>query len=762
MSDTSSAVSHRYTGELAATIEARWQKYWREHGAFHTANPVGSLSAQGDVDRQAVAEKPKFYVLDMFIGPSGTMHVGHPLGYVATDVYGRYLRMRGHQVLHAFGYDAFGLPAEQYAVQTGQHPRITTEENIATIAGQLRRLGLAHDERRTVATTDVGFYRWTQWIFLKIFHAWYDTKQDRARPIADLVAAFESGERATPDGRPWSTLTEGERRRLIDAHRLAYLDDVTVNWCPGLGTVLANEEVTAEGRSERGNFPVYPRTMRQWMLRITAYAHRLLADLDLLDWPESIKAQQRNWIGRSETVPNEGEGEGEAGKGTLTYQLRDWVFSRQRYWGEPFPIVYDEHGPVALPESMLPVVLPETTDFAPRTYDPEDAGSEPEAPLARLREWVSVRLDLGDGPKDYRRETHTMPQWAGSCWYELRYLDPTNDEAFCDPANERYWMGPQGDLDGGGVDLYVGGVEHAVLHLLYARFWHKVLHDLGYVSSREPFRRLVNNGYIQAYSYTDARGVYVPAAEVEERDGGYYWRGELVRRSLGKMGKSLRNMVTPDEMCDEYGADTFRVYVMSTGPLHASRPWDPHGIVGAHRFLQRVWRALVDEESGALRVTDSPADDATRRLLHKTIDAVRQDLDDLAFNTAIARLMELVRGVVAFEAVPREVAGPLVLLLAPFAPHLAEELWSRLGSADSLAYLPYPQADPAYLTEDLVTCVVQVAGRVRDRLEVPAAIAEEALRQRALASEKVRAALAGRGVRTVIVRAPRLVNVVPG
>jgi leucyl-tRNA synthetase len=835
----SSSRSFRYDGDLAGEIEKRWQAYWTTHHTFEVANPVGSLAVQGDVDTGDADVVPststaarKFYVLDMFIGPSGAMHVGHPLGYVGTDVYGRYLRMRGYRVLHAFGFDAFGLPAEQYAIQTGQHPRVTTDHNIATIRGQLKRLGLAHDERRSVSTTDAEFYRWTQWIFLQIFNSWYDERADKARPIADLVKEFESGSRPTPDGRPWSEMTEPQRRKAIDAHRLAYLDEVEVNWCPGLGTVLANEEVTVDGRSERGNFPVHPRKMRQWMLRITAYAERLLADLDLLDWPESMKSQQRHWIGRSvetETETDEeekraeekregekraeekreegtdeavtGEEVGEHGEASAPrYRLRDWVFSRQRYWGEPFPIVYDEHGPVALPQSMLPVELPPTTDFAPTVYDPDDKNAEPEAPLSRLPEWVSVRLDLGDGPKDYRRETHTMPQWAGSCWYELRYLDPDNDEAFCDPANERYWMGPRagsdtgdgdasdangsdafaGDvgtsdapdaadgasrIDPGGVDLYVGGVEHAVLHLLYARFWHKVLYDLGHVSSSEPFRRLVNNGYIQAYSYTDARGIHVPADEVVERDGAFWHHGQRVERSLGKMGKSLRNMVTPDEMCDRYGADTFRMYVMSTGPLPASRPWDPHGIVGMHRFLQRVWRMLIDEDSGSCRVSDAAASVDTRRVVHKTIDAVRRDMDELAFNTAIARLIELSRHLAGLDTVPREAAEPLVLMLAPFAPHLAEELWSRMrgdGEAvGSVAYISYPEPDPMQLVAERVTCVVQVGGRLRDRFDVDPDVADDELRQRALASTKVQTALAGRGVRTVIVRAPKLVNIVP-
>ncbi|KWX01967.1 Leucine--tRNA ligase [Carbonactinospora thermoautotrophica] len=939
-----STAPYRYTAKLAGEIEAKWQDRWEREGTFQAPNPAGPLA-----EPEKVAGRPKLYVLDMFPYPSGAgLHVGHPLGYIATDVYGRFKRMTGHNVLHALGYDAFGLPAEQYAVQTGQHPRITTESNIANMRRQLRRLGLAHDKRRSVATTDVQFYRWTQWIFLQIYNAWYDKEQDKARPIHELVEEFESGRRPTPDGRPWRELTEIERRKLIDDHRLAYLSEAPVNWCPGLGTVLANEEVTADGRSERGNFPVFKRSLRQWMMRITAYADRLLADLDKLDWPEPIKLMQRNWIGRSEgahidfpvtapdgserkirvfttrpdtvfgatymvlapehplvdelvpeewpadvpekwtggapnplaavsgyrkaaqaksdverqagdrdktgvfigvyatnpvngaripvfiadyvlmgygtgaimAVPGEDErdwefaetfdlpiirtvqppadfdgkayaGDGPAinsgfldglhvadakrkiiewleangvGEGTVTYKLRDWLFSRQRYWGEPFPIVYDEHDmPVALPESMLPVELPEVADYSPRTFDPDDADTDPEPPLARAKDWVEVTLDLGDGPKRYRRETNTMPQWAGSCWYELRYLDPTNEERFCDPENERYWMGPRGEGHPGGVDLYVGGVEHAVLHLLYARFWHKVLYDLGHVSSSEPFYRLFNQGYIQAYAYTDERGAYVPAAEVEEIDGKFYWQGKPVRQEYGKMGKSLKNVVTPDEMCEEYGADTFRLYEMSMGPLDVSRPWETRAVVGSFRFLQRVWRNLIDEETGAIRVVDEPADDDTRKLLHRTIDGVRADMENLRFNTAIAKIIELNNHLVKLDRpVPREVAEPLVLMLAPLAPHVAEELWEQLGHDKSLAYEPFPVADPRWLVEDEVTCVVQVAGKLRDRLQVPPTISEAELEKLALESAAVQRALGGKPVRKVIVRAPKLVNVVPG
>ncbi len=944
----------RYTAELAGQIEWRWQDRWESEAIFAAPNPAGPLA-----EPEKVAGRPKKFVLDMFPYPSGAgLHVGHPLGYIGTDVYARFLRMTGHNVLHAFGYDAFGLPAEQYAVQTGQHPRVTAEANIATMRRQLRRLGLGHDDRRSVATTDVGYYRWTQWIFLQIFDSWYDPAADQARPIEELEAQFESGTRPVPDGRSWAALDDTERRRLVDDHRLAYLSESPVNWCPGLGTVLANEEVTADGRSERGNFPVFKRNLKQWMLRITAYADRLLADLDLLEWPEPIKLMQRNWIGRSDgarvgfpvadtdgidaglsievfttrpdtlfgatymvlapehplvdaltpqawpagglpeqwtggaaspvdavaayreavqgktdverqtegrvktgvftgayavnpasgeripvfvadyvlmgygtgaimavpgqderdwefaerfglpiirTVqpPTDWDGEAYSGEGpainsandevsldglgvteakrvitdwleqrgigtpTVTFKLRDWLFSRQRYWGEPFPIVYDETGlPIAVPAEMLPVELPEIVDYRPTSFDSNDATSEPAPPLATATDWTTVTLDLGDGPREYRRETNTMPQWAGSCWYELRYLDPTNTEAFVDADVERYWMGPQPTPERpdqpGGVDLYVGGAEQAVLHLLYARFWHKVLYDLGHVSSREPYYRLYNQGYIQAYAYRDARGLVVPAAEVEAVDDGYRWNGQPVRREYGKMGKSLKNVVTPDEICADYGADTFRVYEMSMGPLDVSRPWETRAVVGSYRFLQRVWRNLVDEATGAPTVSDTPADEPTRRALHRAIDGVRRDMAGLRFNTAIAKLIELNNHLTGLPgAVPREVAEPLVLMVAPFAPHLAEELWSRLGNPRSVTYEPFPDADPSLLVEESVTCVVQVAGKVRDRLQVPPAIGEDDLRKQSLASAAVQRALAGRAVRKMIIKAPTLVNVVP-
>ncbi len=941
---TADAPPYRYTARLAGEIERKWQDRWEAEHTFWTPNPSGPLADGLD----HVAGRKKFYALDMFPYPSGAgLHVGHPLGYIGTDVYARYLRMTGHNVLHAMGYDAFGLPAEQYAVTTSQHPRVTTEQNIATMRGQLRRLGLGHDPRRGVSTTDVQYYRWTQWIFLQMFNAWYDEQLDKARPIDELTRQFDAGERATPDGRPWADLDFREQRELVDSYRLAYLEEAPVNWCPALGTVLANEEVTAEGRSERGNHPVYKRPLKQWMLRITAYAERLLGDLDVLEWPESIKVMQRNWIGRSEgadivfsvenheglgirvfttrpdtvfgatymvlapeldlvdeIVPNEwpmgtqpswrgtfgedrspveavdtyrefaarktdlerqaedrqktgifigayainpvnderipifvadyvlagygtgaimavpgqdqrdwdfaeefdlriirtvqppegfdGEaylGDGAAinsgfldgldvagakkkiiewleandrGQGTITYKLRDWLFSRQRYWGEPFPIVYDEDGlPVALPESMLPVELPEIGDFEPRIVA-DDEETLPEPPLARAERWVEVDLDLGDGPKTYVRETNTMPQWAGSCWYYLRYLDPTNENRLVDPDVERYWMA--GSTRSGGVDLYVGGAEHAVLHLLYARFWHKVLYDLNHVSTPEPFARLFNQGTITAAEFTDERGVYVEAAQVEERDGRFYFEGREVSRAWGRMGKSRKNAIAPDEIYEDYGADTLRLYEMFMGPLDASRPWSTTDIVGVYRFLQRYWRNTVDEKTGEVRVSTASADEETTRLLHRTIAAVSDDMSKLQFNTAIARLFELNRRltqvVTDTGTAPAEVVEPMTLMLAPLAPHVAEEVWERLGHAGSLTYEAFPEADPAYLLEEFVEIPVQVNGRVRAQIKVPAGASDAELEAAARAEPRIATVLDGAEVVKVVVVPGRLVNFV--
>ena len=680
----------RYGARLASEIELRWQDRWEREGTFRTPRlPAGP-------------GRPKFYLLDFFPYPSGIgLHVGHPLGYIGTDVFGRYQRMTGHNVLHPFGFDTFGLPAEQYAIDTGQHPAATVRHNAAVMRRQLRRLGLAHDRGREILTSDPSYYRWTQWIFLQMFNSWYDPARRQARPVGELTAEFASGRRPVPDGRPWASLSAGEQRDVIDGHRLAYLAEEVVNWCPGLGTVLADEEVTDEGRSAVGNYPVYRRPLRQWMLRITAYAERLLADLDGLDWPENVKRLQRNWIG-----PSGGP-----------YHLRDWLFSRQRYWGEPFPIVYDEadpnRRPIALPEQMLPVTLPEMADFTPV---PQDDDSDPVPSLARAAggRWAEVTLDLGDGLRRYRRELNVMPQWAGSSWYHLRYLDPGNDTAPVGRDVERYWMSPAG------VDLYVGGVEQAVLHLLYARFWHKVLYDIGVTSSREPFGRLFNQGYILADAFLDARGQYVPAAEVSRGPDGWAYRGQPVTRRSGKMGKSLKNGVSPDDVYDAYGADTLRLYEMVMGPLDGDRSWNTDGIVGMHRFLQRLWRLIVDEQTGQTLTGPGPLDEATARLLHRTIVTVRDDYAALRFNTAIARIIELTGHAARLDRVPRALAEPLVLMVAPLAPHVTEELWQRLGHPSSLAYEPFPQADPALAADASVRLPVQVNGKVRFTIDVPA------------------------------------------
>jgi leucyl-tRNA synthetase len=943
--ETADVPPHRYTAELANAIETAWQQRWADAGTYNAPNPTGPLS--DGFDRLAI--RSHAYVMDMFPYPSGAgLHVGHPLGYIGTDVYARYRRMCGDNVLHTMGFDAFGLPAEQYAIETGQHPRTTTYGNIEIFVAQLRRLGLGHDERRRVATADPEFYRWTQWIFLQIFNAWYDATLDRARPIAELIVELDAGARqpgegTNPFGKPWPELSEVERRQVVDNHRLAYRTDSMVNWAPGLGTVLSNEEVTPDGRSERGNFPVFRRPLPQWMMRITAYADRLLRDLDKIDWPEKVRTMQRNWIGRSTgahisfpspagpldvfttrpdtlfgatymvlapehplvdaltvpswpdgtnpkwtggagtpgeaveayrsaasrrsdldrqagdraktgvftgsyavnpatqaqipvfvadyvlmgygtgaimAVPGQDErdwefaevfelpivrtvqppadwdgkaftGDGPAinsgfldgldiaaakaritewleaerhGRGAVSYRLRDWLFSRQRYWGEPFPIVYDETGlPIAVPDSMLPVELPDTDDFSPKAFPPDDAESTPEPPLGRLSDWVEVELDLGDGPRKYRRETNTMPNWAGSCWYELRYLDPTNTERLVDPEVERYWMGPNADRPLGGVELYVGGVEHAVLHLLYARFWHKVLYDLGYLTSSEPFHRLVNQGMLQLPAYTNDDGFYVPAHDVEERDGRFYYDGTEVHQEFGKIGKSLKNVVNPDEFIRDYGADTFRMFEMFGGPLEQSRPWDAKSIVGPFRLLQRIWRVVVDETSGSVHVGDDDVPEELNRLLHRTIAAVREGYETLRFNTSIARITELNNALVHSYpngGAPRAVVEPLVLMLAPLAPHIAEELWSRLGHDGSLAWAAFPVADEALLVDEQVEIPVQVNGKLRAVVHVPADADAEAMEAAARAESKIAAALDGQDVRRVVTVPGRLVNFV--
>lgn len=977
--------SYRYTPGLAAKIEAKWQKHWADKGTFNAPNPTGDLAEPG-----AELPEDRKFIQDMFPYPSGVgLHVGHPLGYIGTDVFARFHRMKGANVLHTLGYDAFGLPAEQYAVQTGTHPRTTTMANIANMERQLGRLGLGHDKRRSFATTDTDYYRWTQWIFLQIYNSWFDPEAKnangtlgKARPIAELE------EKLAAERSDWADLSAAEKQEILDSYRLVYRSNSTVNWCPGLGTVLANEEVTAEGRSERGNFPVFRKNLQQWMMRITAYSDRLIDDLEYLDWPEKVKSMQRNWIGRSRgaevtfdclgndidvftTRPDtlfgatymvlapehelvdtlvaqsgdsssgsdaytdvdprwtygqanpaaaveayraaiaaksdlerqenkektgvflgvyatnpvngaqvpvfiadyvltgygtgaimavpahdtrdfefatefglpivpvlapEGGAEGAAGtagagepgaasegagaelteaftedgphvnsnnsdglelnglgkaeaidkaiewleskgvgSGKIQYKLRDWLFARQRYWGEPFPIVYDEDGTAhGLPEDMLPVELPEVEDYKPVSFDPDDKDSAPQPPLAKAKEWVEVTLDLGDGEKTYYRDTNVMPQWAGSSWYQLRYIDPNNDNALVDIENERYWVGPREGRPSGGVDLYVGGVEHAVLHLLYARFWHKVLFDLGVVSSFEPYYRLYNQGYIQAYAYTDSRGVYVPAEEVTERDGKFFWvrkaddaegvtKEEEVFQEYGKMGKSLKNAVSPDEICDDYGADTLRVYEMAMGPLDTSRPWATKDVVGAQRFLQRAWRLAVDENTGKGSVSDDALTDDDLKALHRTIAGVHENYAELRDNTAVAKLIEYVNYLTKTYSAgqaPRAAVEPLVQMLAPVAPHIAEEMWEILGHSEGITYEPFPEWDEKWLVDDTIELPVQVMGKLRGRINVAADASREDIEAAALEEPNVASHIEGKTVAKIIVVPGKMVNIV--
>ncbi len=893
-------------------IEQKWQSFWESNKTFRTPENVDT-------------SKPKYYVLDMFPYPSGIgLHVGHPLGYIATDIVSRYKRMMGFNVLHPMGFDAFGLPAEQFAVEHGVHPRVTTENNIDNMLRQLKAIGLSYDWDRKLATTDVDYYKWTQWIFLKLFNSWYDTDQDMARPIEELIPRLET----THEG--WADLNASQREEVLAGYRLAFLAEVPVNWCPQLGTVLANEEVTNEGRSERGNYPVFKRPLKQWMLRITSYADRLEADLDGVNWPEPVKMMQRNWVGRSEgahvdfdvdgleeklrvfttrpdtlfgatymvlapehelvdsitqaqfrtavdayrkvaagktdidrmseskvktgvftggyalnpatntqipiwiadyvlagygtgaimAVPGGDErdwdfaevydlpiirtvqpaegfegkaytGDGAAinsgfldgleineakatmiawlqenghGEGTVNYKLRDWLFSRQRYWGEPFPILRGEDGSVrAVDAKDLPVMLPPMEDFRPTATD--DPNAPPRPPLSRAPEsWRIVEID----GKRFERELNTMPQWAGSCWYYLRFIDNQNEATFADPEKEKYWMGPLG------VDLYIGGVEHAVLHLLYARFWHKVLFDLGYVTTVEPFGRLFNQGYIQAYAYRDERGIAVEATETVDQDGRpamevqdqpgrkFFYKGEPVTQEYGKMGKSLKNAVSPDEVNERYGCDTLRLYEMYMGPLDASKPWNTRDIVGVNRFLRRVWRNFVGEDSDAILVSDERPTDTQMRLLHKTIVRVTNDMERMSFNTAIAALIEFIAEFVALESIPRGVAEPFVLMLAPLAPHMAEELWQRMGHPETLAYAPWPISEDKWLVEDTIKLVVQVNGKVRSTIHVASDATKDDILAASKSDENVARFIEGQTIRREIYVPNRLVNIVVG
>ena len=843
-------------------FEPKWQQIWDERKTFKVSNP-----GEGGFD----ASKPKYYVLDMFPYPSGAgLHVGHPEGYTATDIVARFKRMNGFNVLHPMGWDSFGLPAEQYAIKTGQHPSVTTFRNIDNFRRQLKMLGFSYDWDREIATTDHEYVRWTQWIFLQLYNSYYNRELKKARPVSELEE-------------------QGLSREEIDQRRLAYVAEAAVNWSPDLGTVLANEEV--EEWKSKGH-RVERRPLRQWMLRITDYAERLIDELEPLDWPESIKLLQRNWIGKSEgaevdftlngetitvyttrpdtlfgatymvlspehplvdtiTTPEQkdaveqyraqcasksdlertdlskektgvftgayavnpangeqvpvwiadyvlmGYGTGaimavpahderdfafaqvfglpilqvvqppsedidwrgfcgyegasvnsgfltglptpeakekmilwleENGKGRrkVNYKLRDWLFSRQRYWGEPFPIVWEDGRHRALPESELPVLQPDLDDFAPT--------GDPRGPLVRATEWIAYTPTA-------HRETNTMPQWAGSCWYYLRYLDPENTERFVSREAEQYWMGSTGNP--GGVDLYVGGTEHAVLHLLYARFWHKVLFDLGYLTTSEPFQKLVNQGLILG------------------EDG-------------QKMSKSRGNVVNPDDIVREYGADSLRLYEMFMGPLKDVKPWATKGVEGISRFLARVWRvAFRENQEGEWEINPKLAADApeaavlpVRKELHKTIRKVTEDINDMSFNTAIAKMMECTNAMTSADVVDVQDYDAFLTLLNPFAPHLTEEIHSRLQAKfpalaeTQLCQKNWPVWEEALLVENTVPMVIQVNGRLRDKLEVPRDISREELEKLALASAKVKIFLDGVTVRKVIVVPGRLVNIV--
>lgn len=843
-------------------FEPKWQQIWDERKTFKVNNP-----GEEGFD----ASKPKYYVLDMFPYPSGAgLHVGHPEGYTATDIVARFKRMNGFNVLHPMGWDSFGLPAEQYAIKTGQHPSVTTFRNIDNFRRQLKMLGFSYDWDREIATTDHEYVRWTQWIFLQLYNSYYNKELKKARPVSELEE-------------------QGLSREEIDQRRLAYVAKAAVNWSPDLGTVLANEEV--EEWKSKGH-RVERRPLRQWMLRITDYAERLIDELEPLDWPESIKLLQRNWIGKSEgaevdftldgetitvyttrpdtlfgatymvlspehplvdtvTTPEQkhaveqyraqcasksdlertnlskektgvftgayavnpvngkqipvwiadyvlmGYGTGaimavpahderdfafaqvfglpilqvvqppsedtdwrgfcgyegssvnsgfltglptpeakekmilwleENGKGRrkVNYKLRDWLFSRQRYWGEPFPIVWENGRHRALPESELPVLQPDLDDFAPT--------GDPRGPLVKAAEWIAYTPTA-------HRETNTMPQWAGSCWYYLRYLDPANTERFVSREAEQYWMGSAGSP--GGVDLYVGGTEHAVLHLLYARFWHKVLFDLGYLSTNEPFQKLVNQGLILG------------------EDG-------------QKMSKSRGNVVNPDDIVREYGADSLRLYEMFMGPLKDVKPWATKGVEGISRFLARVWRvAFRENQEGEWEINSKLVENApeagvlaVRKELHKTIKKVTEDINGMSFNTAIAKMMECTNAMTSADVVDVQDYDAFLTLLNPFAPHLTEEIHSRLQTTfpalaqTQLCQKSWPEWEEALLEENTVPMVIQVNGKLRDKLEVPKDISREELEKQALASAKVKTFLDGVTVRKVIVVPGRLVNIV--
>ncbi len=947
------------------SIEKKWQAYWQANKTFRALDPAEA------------GDKPKKYILDMFPYPSGAgLHVGHPEGYTATDIVSRYYRHQGFNVLHTMGWDAFGLPAEQYAVKTNTHPRVTTEANIQNFRKQIQMLGLSYDWDREIDTTDPKYYRWTQWIFLQLYNSYFDPFDNQAKPIGHLVAELENENLVVaPDGsvhinpvhegmeaisgdvntfRKWASFDAAEQRGILDGQRLAYTDEVAVNWCSGLGTVLANEEVI-DGKSEVGGYPIERRPMRQWMLRITAYSDRLLADLDTLDWPDSLKEMQRNWIGRSVGAEVDFEIEGSedeirvfttrpdtlfgatymvlapehelvtqittfdqkvavetyraasknkserdrmqdakdktgvftgayainpvndeklpiwiadyvlmgygtgaimavpahderdwafaqkfnlsikqvvqpvqghvsshtaftetgiainsnfldgmptekaksemidyleaenAGHKSINYKLRDWLFSRQRYWGEPFPIVLDNVGNhFAVGEDELPVTLPQIEDFKPT--------GTPEPPLSKATDWLKYQTNNSQlASRNLTRETNTMPQWAGSCWYYLRYIDPNNANAMVDQTKEKYWMP---------VDLYVGGVEHAVLHLLYARFWHKVLFDLRYVSTIEPFQRLVNQGLIlgetefhffeipggKAISATEFTNISEEATDqglklagIHKQTGQKHFATRVIEQLVEKKGdryvlkanaeiavdarsfkmsKSRGNVVNPDDIVKDYGADCFRLYEMYMGPLEAQKPWNTRDIVGMWRFLNGVWRNIVGDEDKTVTLSDDPIPEAIDRQLHRTIKKVGEDIESLRFNTAIAELIKLNNELGKLTTIPRYLAETFVILLSPLAPHMAEELWAHLGKPPSIQHVAWPKYDASKLVDAQIELPVQINGKLRDKLIIDADADEATIFQQVESAEKIKPWIEGKTIRKRVYVSKKMVNYV--
>lgn len=876
-------------------IEARWQKYWEENKTFRTVDDFS---------------KPKYYILDMFPYPSASgLHVGHPEGYTATDIVARYKRMKGFNVLHPMGYDAFGLPAEQFAIQTGTHPAIITNKNCDNFRRQIKAIGLSYDWDREINTTDPNYFKWTQWIFKQLYNTWFDEEQQKGRAISELPVPEEIKARGE------DAVTE-----YISEKRLAYYGNARVWWCDSCKTVCANEEVLTDGSHEKCGNQVVRKNLRQWLLRIPLYAERLLSGLENLDWPAGVIDMQKNWIGKStgaeidfqieglnkslrvyttrpdtlfgatymviapehelvgeiiipekkEEVeeylraaalksdldrtdlskkktgvftgrhainpvnkkpipiwvadyvlmgygtgaimsvpahdtrdfefakefnipvvcildPQEVENRDEIlagdacwtedgkyinsasevtglninglnkeagikktiewleaqglGSATVNFKMRDWLFSRQRYWGEPFPVIHWEDGEVSLlDDDELPLLLPDLKEFLP--------GDSGESPLANATEWVHVTDKNG---RKGRRETNTMPQWAGSCWYYLRYIDPHNHEKIFDPEKEKYWMP---------VDLYIGGAEHAVLHLLYSRFWHKVLYDLGIVSTDEPFQKLFNQGMILAFAYETATGAKVTTDLVQENDGRYFHTetGEELNQIVAKMSKSLKNVVNPDDVIERYGADSLRLYEMFMGPLDERKPWAEKGVKGVYNFLNRTHRFFADLNN----IIEGDEDPETAKLLHQTIKKVEADIENLKFNTAISALMVFNNAALKKGKVTRQTAETFAKILSPFAPHLGEELWSILGHENSLAYLPWPEVDEKLLTEESFEYPVSFNGKMRFRIELPLNMPQPEIEEAVLADPKAQKWIEGKTIRKFILVPQKIINVVVG